>query len=113
MRALEAHFLVVFIAIFQGQGFQLGSRQVGLRGKIQLQNFITGGNAFFLQIVFEGCHIPCPHTKHVERFQLVHMGAFGAFMLQCALQGKAFAFKAHTTPKKLDNLRAFARAHVQ
>ncbi len=111
--ALEAELLVVLVTVLQRQRFQLSGGQVRSGRKVQLQNFVARRDALFTQVLLEGRHVIGTHTKNVQCFQLVQMRALGSLRWRCPLEGKRLALQPNATPKKLNDLRAFALAHVQ
>ena len=111
--ALETFLAVALVFVVQSQSPQFHAlRQIGLNFKVQRDD-VFGIHAFFRQIFAEFFHIVGVDAENIERFQLFQIYTVRTLARQAALERIALSLEAHATTEKLDNLAAFAFAHVQ
>ena len=113
MSTLEPQLLVVLVAILQCQRLERTSGQVRPGFELQVQDFVTGGNTFFAQIILEGGHIAGTHPENIQCLQLVQMHAFWPLVWQAPLKRKALTLETHAAPEQLNDLRAFPLSHIE
>ena len=111
--ALESQELVILVTILERQGFELALGEIRTGFKVQLNHFVSCGNALLFQVLLEGGHIPGIYAENVQRLKPFQMEPFRPLCRCTALEGVLPALQPHTAPEQLDDLRTFSLAHVE